>query len=100
MATDINLLELRKVTNAILDHIIEDLEINKLPLKDTADFYWEVPSERLYTVHEEQPQLDVGRLSDDLEFLSIITQDKQQAVALMLSHLAPILRYIGEEIGE
>lgn len=97
---EIDLHTLKQVTNAILDHIINDLKIKKIAIKGDRDFYWEVPSDRLYAVKKEQPQLDMGRLSDDWEFLVPIKDDKNQAVALMLIHLAPLLRYLGEEIGQ
>lgn len=100
MANEIDLDALKAATNAILDHIVTDLGMRKVAVKDTKDFYWEVPSDRLYAVKEAQPQLDVGRLSDDLEFLQDLPTDKRQAVAAMLIHIAPLLRFIGEEVGK
>jgi hypothetical protein len=91
---------LKKVVDAIFDHIGNDLKIEKLPLREDQDFYWEVPSDSLYAVKGAQPQLDVGRLRDDWEFLESITKDKSQAVALMLTHVAPLLRHIGEKVGQ
>lgn len=100
MENEIDLRALKQVTNAILDHVINDLKIKKLAIKGDRDFYWEVPSDQLYAVKKEQPQLDMGRLLDDWEFLAPIINDKEQAVALMLIHLAPLLRYLGEEVGQ
>jgi len=100
MENEIDLRALKQVTNAILDHVINDLKIKKLAIKEDRDFYWEVPSDQLYAVKKEQPQLDMGRLLDDWEFLAPIINDKEQAVALMLIHLAPLLRYLGEEVGQ
>jgi hypothetical protein len=99
MESEIDLLKLRQAANAIFDRL-DDLGVTKVTLREDADYYWEVPSDRLYNVREKQPQLDVGRLSDDLEFLSAILKDKKQAVSLMFIHLAPLLRYVGEEIGQ
>ena len=100
MENEIDLRALKQVTNAILDHVINDLKIKTLAIKGDRDFYWEVPSDQLYAVKKEQPQLDMGRLLDDWEFLAPIINDKEQAVALMLIHLAPLLRYLGEEVGQ
>ena len=100
MENEIDLRALKQVTNAILDHVINDLKIKKLAIKEDRDFYWEVPSDQLYAVKKEQPQLDMGRLLDDWEFLAPRRNDKEQAVALMLIHLAPLLRYLGEEVGQ
>lgn len=100
MENEIDLRALKQVTNAILDHIINDLGIEKFAIKGDQDFYWEVPSDQLHTVKKEQPQLDMGRLSDDWEFLAPIIDDKNQAIALMLIHLAPLIRCLGEEVGQ
>ena len=100
MATELDIRELRKTVDAIFDHILNDVKVEKLTIKDDRDFYWEVPSDKLFAVKDARPQLDVGRLADDWEFLQSVCRDKQQAVALMLIHAAPLLRHIGEEIGQ
>jgi hypothetical protein len=97
---ELDVRELKRAIDAIFDHIGRDLKIEKLKLKEDQDFYWEVPSDKLHAVKEAPPKLDVGRLSDDWEFLESIAKDKDQAVALMLIHVAPLLRYIGERIGQ
>ena len=99
MANEINLQMLKQITNTILDHVIDDLKMDVVSLDDAQDFYWNVPESQLYAVKLDQPQLDIGRLSDDWDFLSEIKGDKEQAAAIMLVHLAPILRYIGEKVG-
>jgi hypothetical protein len=82
----------------IFDHISNDLKVEKLAIKGDQDFYWDVPTGELYAVKKAQPQLDVGRLSDDWDFLKAILNDGR--VSLMLIHVAPLLRYIGQEIGQ
>jgi hypothetical protein len=91
---------LKKIIDAIFDRIINDVKIEKLAVKGDRDLYWEVPSYKLYDVKEAPPHLDVGKLADDWEFLQSISKDKDQAVALMLIHVAPLLRHIGQEIGK
>lgn len=100
MASKVDLIRLKEVTNLILDHMINDVGIKSVPIADAKDFYWEVPSQSLYAVHGNQPQLDVGRLTDDWQFLLPVSATNEQAIALMLIHVAPLLRYIGEEVGK
>lgn len=100
MECEIDLAKLRQITDAFFTHLINDLGVEKVTIKEETDFYWNVPSDRLYKVRDERPELDIGRLSDDWDFLKAILRDEEQAVALMLIHLAPILRYIGEEVGQ
>jgi hypothetical protein len=72
----------------------------KLAINEGRDFYWEVPEEKRYAVNEAAPVVDeVGRLADDLEFMRPLSQNKDQAIALMLMHAAPLLRYLAYEIG-
>lgn len=97
---ELEIRDLKKVTDAIFDHIINDLKIEKFTIQDDKDFYWDVPSDKIFAVKESQPGLEVGRLSDDWEFLEPILKDRAQAVALMMMHVAPLLRSMGEEIGQ
>jgi hypothetical protein len=97
MANDIKVDDLRRYVTMILDHIEHDLHITQVPL--TQNFYWDVASDALYTCDKEQPVCDIGSLVDDLDFLSKM-RNQQEAVALMLIHAAPLLRYVGEKIGQ
>lgn len=96
---EIDIRELKKAIDAIFDHISNDLKVQEVTLRENQDYYWEVPPDDLYAVKKPQPQLDVGRLSDDWEFLEKVSKDKRQALSLMLIHAAPLLRHIGQEIG-
>ena len=49
---------------------------------------------------EEPKELDIGSLSDDWEFLSKLLQSENQPVAYQLTQVAPLLRYLGEWLGE
>lgn len=100
MASEVDIRALKKVTDAILDRIVNDLKIEKVEIEDKSDYYWNVPSDRLFDIKPPQPELDVGRLADDWEFLQSILSDKDHAVALMLIHVAPLLRRIGEKVGQ
>jgi hypothetical protein len=90
--------ELKTIVNLILDHIVHDLKIETVSIEE--DFYWDVDSKGLYDVQTTASELDIGSLIDDWEFLAKVSEDHRQAVALMLIHAAPLLRYIGEKVGQ
>jgi hypothetical protein len=92
--------ELKAVTDAIFKHILDDLKVAEIPVRDDADFYWDVSSDQLRRMSEGPPRPDIGRLSDDWAFLESILRDQRHAVSLMLIHVAPLLRYLGEEVGQ
>lgn len=94
MEREVSLLELKAVAVSLLDSLIYSSGKDTVVIDPNTDFYWEVPLESLYAVKTSQPQLDVGRLSDDWEFIRPIADDPQAATPLALIHLAPILRYL------
>lgn len=98
MALEIEINDLRQVANRIFDHIQKDLKIDKVRIEQ--DYYWDIPKDKLYDPTKDPSDLVLGQLYDDWDFLSSILADKEQAVSLMLIHLAPLLRYIGEEVGQ
>ena len=97
MALEIEINDLRQVANRIFDHIQKDLKIDKVRIDQD---YWDIPKDKLYDPTKDPSDLVLGQLYDDWEFLSSILSDKEQAVSLMFVHLAPLLRYIGEEVGQ
>ncbi|MGH8032397.1 MAG: hypothetical protein ACREO8_08560 [Luteimonas sp.] len=100
MADEIDIAKLRQIANLIFDHVIDDLGVKTVPISSETDFYWEVPSDQIFAVGEDQPRLDVGRLTDDEEFLASLVNNKERAVALMFIHLAPLLRFLGTKVGQ
>jgi hypothetical protein len=100
MATDlkIEISDLRKIINSIFDHIEQDLKISSVHIGE--DYYWNISTEELYNALKDPTNLNIGQLYDDWEFLKNILEDKNQAVSLMMIHVAPLLRYIGEKIGQ
>ena len=97
MEQEIKISELRLVISRILDHIEQNLGIASVKLNQ--DDYWEVLDDERYDFTKTPVNYGHGQLSDDWEFLSSILKDKDQAVALMLIHVAPILQWLGEEVG-
>lgn len=100
MEKEVDLEELKAVAIALIDSAIRENKGGTVRIRSDADFYWEVPSDALYGVKGKQPQLDVGCLSDDWEFIRSMAQDPSGATPLALIHLAPILRFIGEGTNE
>ncbi|MBW8830350.1 MAG: hypothetical protein JF606_13110 [Burkholderiales bacterium] len=98
MAVEINISELRLVINRILDHIEHDL--GHASVKLNQDDYWDAADAERYDFTKSPGNFEHGQLHDDWEFLSSIIKDKDQAVAFMLIHVAPLLRCIGEEVGQ
>jgi hypothetical protein len=97
MTVDVSIPELRRVVNLILDHIEHDLGVRQIALDQ--DDYWHVMSPEKYDLLTNSRNLGIGKLSDDWEFLAKLPDDRQQAVALMLIHVAPLLERIGEQVG-
>src|SRR5262249_1488681 len=92
----ISISKLKAAVNLILDHMVDDLKIEHLQLDQ--DFYWHIlDKEHLYSLRDEAPGLGIGSLADDWDFL--VKMDREQAISLMLTHVAPLLRYVGERIG-
>ena len=96
VAVHLSCRDLKKVVDAIFDRLLAGSSDITVPIPESMDFYWEVPNNHLHDVAGAQPQLDVGRLSDDWEFLTQLLNDDEQAVRFMLVHVAPLLRFLGE----
>lgn len=95
--TEIRIEQLREIANKLLNHIENDLGIEKVVLD--KNFYWDMDSKQLYDV-ETTPALNMGSLYDDWEFVSSLLEKDAAPVSLSLAELAPLLRYIGEKIGQ
>ena len=98
MDLEINIADLREITNRIFDHIQNDLKIDRLHID--KDYYWDIPDEYLYDPLKDPAQFVLGQLYHDWEFLLPLITDKELAVSLMLIHVAPLLRYIGNKVGQ
>jgi hypothetical protein len=70
------------------------------PSDPDKDFYWDVGDDDFFEVRKDQPELGIGRFSDDLEFLQYMSKERHAAVFLMLIHITPLLRHISESIGQ
>jgi hypothetical protein len=95
---EIELKVLKSAVNAVLDHLVEDLGIEKVAIEDGQDFYWDCPYPEMHTVSTQPTDLTVGRLSDDFDFIKSVHRGQSADVSYNLVHIAPLLRYIGETI--
>jgi hypothetical protein len=98
-AAVIRVQDLRAALTIILDHIVDDLGIESIPIDPARELYWDIPQELLCDLSNKTPRLDVGSLRDDWHFLATMGTERSEAVSYMLIHAAPLLRYIAERIG-
>jgi hypothetical protein len=96
--TEIDLRSLKGAVNAILDHLIEDLRISSVTIDESSDAYWHCPIAELYDLSKKPIGMDVGKLSDDSDFIELVERGQSGDVSYNLVHIAPLLRYIGETI--
>ena len=93
----IQLSDLRRLANALFDH----LERTGRPEFDiTEDFYWSIPEKHLYAVYTPPPESDLtmGQLSADWEELTKITVGQSPPLAYALVWLSSLLRFIGAKL--
>ena len=97
---ELNVHELRQVINLIFEHITNDLKIEKIHIEQNSNMYWDVLEPDLRKLDKSQPDLGIGDLTDDWQFLKAALADESQAVSLMFLHVAPLLRFVAEKIGQ
>lgn len=93
----IDLIELRLITERLLSHIIETRNVKNFEIEET--YYWNIPWSTVRDVSKDPQGFDIGNLADDWEFLKSLLQKDAQPVAYQLTELAPLLRCIGEVLG-
>jgi hypothetical protein len=90
----IQIAELKRITNQLLDHI-EKSEVESVEI--SADYYWHVPKDERYDHYKKPAELSIGQLSDDWMELKKILDGENKPIAFALVWLSNILRYVGEE---
>ncbi len=95
---EIDVAQLKTVVDRLFHHIIKTRGVRRVELG--SDLYWNIPEEELYNVVDRPEELDVGRLSDDWEFISKLINDEAHPVAYQLTEVAPLLRRLGEVLGK
>ena len=95
----VSIAELRRIVDGLLAHV-EKVHGPEFRLED--DYYWELNSDVMYDMKKDIEKVDeVGSLGDDWEFLFNMRDQNIEEVgpSLMLVHVAPLLRHIGEKVG-
>jgi hypothetical protein len=95
---EIDLRVLKNAVNAVLDHLLEDVGLEKVKIDDSEDFYWNCEPPEMYDSSKKPAELGVGRLSDDLDFMKLIRRGESGDVSYNLVHVAPLLLYIAEKV--
>ena len=95
---EIDLKALKEAVNAVLDHLIEDLGMEKVAIAEAEDFYWSCPPRERHDTSKKPSEWWIGRLSDDMDFAKLIGRGQSGDISYNLVHVAPLLRYIGETV--
>lgn len=86
---------IRQVANDLLDRL-RSQGVDRIEL--TADYYWDVSADLRYDQPGQPHELQLGQLSDDLEFVTELHDGSRPPVTYGLVWIASMLRYIGEKI--
>jgi hypothetical protein len=86
---------IRQVTNDLIDRLRRQ-GVDRIEL--SADYYWDVAADVRYDQPEQPRELQMGQLTDDLEFVTELYDGTRPPVTYGLVWIASILRYIGEKI--
>ena len=95
---EIDLITLKAAVNSVLDHLIEDLGLKSIPLEH--DNYWDCPAPELYDVSTTPADLTIGSLFDDMQFTRSVRRGQSGDASINLVHIAPLLRYIADKVGQ
>ena len=94
-----DLAELKQVIDLLFEHIMETRGVTSCEIDE--DLYWTIRSPGVYDMADDPEKYTLtGSLYDDWEFLSVILEPGRQPLANQLTELAPLLRYLGERLGD
>jgi hypothetical protein len=93
---EIDVKHLRNAINAILDYIVEDLGLDKVPVEE--DGYWDIGQSALYDLSKDPNDFSIGSLADDIGFSKLVQRGQSGDVPYNLVHIWPQLRYIAEKL--
>jgi len=98
---EINVKTLKFAVNSVLDHLMEDLGLENVPIDDAKDYYWECPAPEMYDMSSTPTadDLTVGCLNDDMEFIRSVQRGQAGDYSINLVHVAPLLQYIAHTVG-
>ncbi len=91
---NISLVELDLLFKVVLDNLKRS-NIKELSFED--DNYWSVPSEDMGSFPD-KPELEVGSLHDDINFLKSLIEENYQTDFLELERLASLLKFMSKKL--
>ena len=99
--SDIDLKTLKFAVNSVLDHLIEDVELETVRIDPDEDFYWHCSAPGIYNASTPPTERDltIGRLSDDMDFIRLVRRGQAGDHSINLVHIAPLLRYLADTVG-
>lgn len=97
-SNEIDLERLRTAVNDIIDHLVHDLKVDSVPIDPAEDFYWDYSAPEAYDSSKRPEEPEVGRLTDDVDFVRLIHRSQAGDISYNLIHVAPLLKYVGEKI--
>jgi len=97
----VNLKTLKVAVNLVLDHLMEDLKLENVPIDPAQDYYWDCPEPEMYdmSITPTSDHLVIGSLRDDAQFIRSVRRGEGGDASVNLIHVAPLLRYIAHAIG-
>ncbi len=82
----------------ITDNILNKLKIkNEINLTFEDDWYWIVPEDSLINLSV-QPDLEVGSLKDDIDFLNSLVDEDYDTNFLELERLSALFRFLSVQL--
>lgn len=93
---EIDVRSLKAAVEAILDHVLDDLKMEKVPIEE--NLYWTCSAPEKYVTGPQPTSLEVGSLVDDLKFASSIRRGQAGDISYNLVHVAPLLLYLAEKV--
>jgi hypothetical protein len=99
--SEIELKTLKLAVNAVLDHLIEDIKLETIPIDPEEDFYWHCSAPGIYDASTPlaEKDLTVGRLSDDMHFIRLVRRGQGADHTINLLHITPLLRYLADRVN-
>jgi len=98
MAHEIDLKSLKDAVNAVLDHLIKDLGIDRVDIAKEENLYWDCSVAQLCDTARQPLDFSVGSLKDDVDFVKIVRRGEGGDISYNLVHIFPLLRFLGEKI--
>lgn len=96
-AKRIEIATLRSVCEQIFNFIENDLKIASVDIDE--HLYWTLPEDIRFDMTKIPTANHVGDLVDDYDFVAAAAKDSEQAVPLVLEHVAPLLAVLANKVS-